>query len=419
MKRYGVLLLVIVWVGLLVGACQPEPEAVVIPTALSLDAISTERAATAQADALTAAALATETPLRLPPTWTPTVPPTDAPTLTPRPPDPAAIIPPTALDEPTGTIFYIYNGTTIGYVSADGTTQSVLPVPQQGERLRDLTASPDRTMMAYVAPSARNNREIYLIDRLGQGQQVTRLGFARVFQPTFRPDGERIAFFASPNPEGPLDIYIVTPDGSGVQQVATTSQAVQNSLTWAANDRNVLFFTDLMLYGVDVISGARYQLTVNDANGAFFSARHHPTENFLLFMREEGRLESGFGGVIVYRLPSDQLAEFPAYQEDARFAGGESLHWASDGSAYLVTQPNGVLVRDWQTSRLATITDTTTITPAATFSPDGQWVAYTDTRPETPDTPQIIIARRDGSGTPRLLTDHPPGTVTTLVWLND
>ena len=72
-----------------------------------------------------------------------------------------------------------------------------------------------------------NRMELFLMNADGSNQrQITNLGGAN-FAPIFTPDGKRIIFASNhKNPRGPaaqnFDLFLINPDGSGVEQVTTS-----------------------------------------------------------------------------------------------------------------------------------------------------------------------------------------------------
>lgn len=400
----------------LLAACSQQ-EQIVIPTVLDLNMIASEQAATTQAQAATAAALVTATREPLPPTWTPTDAPSPAPTTAPDtallPAQPTATTPPPA----TGMLYYIFNGNTIAYASADGANQGVLSVSQTGSRIADLTASPDGTGLLYVGQSAANTREIFRADLTTTTiTAITQLGFGRVFSPVYRPDGEMIAFFASPNPEGPLDIYVATAAGNGVRQVAQTNRAVQNSLTWGSDNSNLVFYTDQWVFAVDTESGARYQLTAEDAIGTYTNALHHPYEPILLFLRDEPVVTTGYFGAFLYRLGTQTLIDFPEKQVDARPGNITSIRWGSDGALLLLLGRDRLIAREWAGGRISEIVVENAAITDAVAHPDGALMAYAAGQGAAQ---QIFITPRDDSAAPIQITNHAGGTISNLVWLRN
>lgn len=405
--QYTVLLLVIL------AACGQEP--IVIPTAIDLNVISTDSAATSQAQMQTAAAFATPTREPLPPTWTPTNPPTDAP-IEAAAADQSLVSPTETPLPAAGTIYYVFNGDTIAYTSPDGNRQGVLPVPQTGSRIADLTGTPDGQTLFYVGQSATNTREIFRADSTGAVTQITRLGYRRIFLPTIRPDGMMLAFFASPNPEGPLDVYVATIEGNGVRLVAQTTRAVQNSLTWGEGSSNRLYYTDESVYAVDTDTNTRYQLTAPDAIGAFFGVLHHPVEPILFVIRNEPVVDTGYFGAFIYRISTQTLTDLPERAIDSRPSSIEALRWGGTGELMLLIGTGRLTVREWAGGRLTEVVDGGRVLSSAVASPDARMIAYVD---EQGGAQQVFAVPRDASSPAAQLTTHTTSQIANLVWLTN
>jgi hypothetical protein len=397
------------------AACQPE--VVVVPTEISLDAISTERSATAAADALTVEALATPTRRPLPETWTPSPSPEPLPTAD----APAAV---NVFSEasatplpPGGVIYYVYDGVTLAYARPDGSDQGVIPIPQNGSRIADLATAPDGAEVIYVGQSANNTREIFALDSSGMVTQLTRLAFPRIISPVYRGDSQMIAFFASPNREGPLDIYVMTRDGNGLRRVAGTSNAVRYSLTWGANDSDVLFYTDLQVFAIDTATNVQYEIAPNDARGEYYSVAHHPLVNELFFVRFEAEFGGSYSGPLIFRVLTDPLQNLPNQLVDSRPGDADEIRWNDTGSGMVILGDESVTLRLWPGGRLIDIAEGGRFAPQAAVSPDAEAVAFVYEGLEANNVPQVFLAQVVNPTEPRQLTHHPSGTISDLVWV--
>ena len=130
----------------LLVACSPSAEA--LPTAIDLNAISTNDAATRLAQTevainstATREAQATlNAPATLPPTWT-------AAPLSTEPSAQDTPVPP-SLASATGTIYFIFNGDSIAMLNADGSHEELILA---GNAPADLILSPDEQWLACTA----------------------------------------------------------------------------------------------------------------------------------------------------------------------------------------------------------------------------------------------------------------------------
>jgi Tol biopolymer transport system component len=385
---------------LLISACQPQSDVGVLPTTIDLDTAATNAAATA-------IALNPPRPT-LPPTWTPT----DVPTATAT----EAAVLPTATPEgfrPQGTIYFIYNGDSISELAADGSFEDLVPVPQTGSPITDLELSPDQTLLAYVGAGLGSGREIYTVNRKTlEVQQISQLGFARVLDITWRPDGAGLAFLASQTPDSPLDIYYVSLDRS--EQRALTQIASPNlqGLSWS-NDGSRLFFSNGPIYGLDIASGETYELTTPTGFGPDFAPAYSPNGDELFYLKSARDLENRLSGGTISSINVSDLNE-PSDEKTAAELYARSLRWSVDGQYLIIATENGVYLQN--TFGFATpAARNTQFAPNPALRPDSERVAYVDVSADTPGVAQVFTADRQGAAVEQI-TRHSEGSITHLVW---
>jgi uncharacterized repeat protein (TIGR01451 family) len=129
---------------------------------------------------------------------------------------------------PDGRIVYVSTdsdgNSEIMRMNADGTgkvklTDTSLPLMNV-----DPSCSPDGTKVAYsrnqLMPDLETNFEIMTMDIDGANQTRLTNRMAIDFQPSWRPDGQRIVFSA--NATGGFELWLIDPDGSGLKQLTFT-----------------------------------------------------------------------------------------------------------------------------------------------------------------------------------------------------
>jgi len=119
--------------------------------------------------------------------------------------------------------------------------------------------------------SGRENKGIFSMSADGTDvTQVTSGHFDR--QPTWSPDGQRIAFVRE-NLDGGSDIFIVNADGSGAKQLTTGSIRPADP-TWSPDGRTIAFAVTTASrictdydYGPDYTYPCGYEVERVDLNG--------------------------------------------------------------------------------------------------------------------------------------------------------
>lgn len=382
-------------------ACQPEAIEPT-PTLFDPNTAATESAATA-------AAVASPTPRALPPTWTPS----PQPTITPTDIDQAPTITPAGFSA-AGTIYYIFNGDAIVRLVADGSFEELIPIPHIGMGLSDLNMSPDSLSLAYVAPGSGSAREIYITDRAGNNtRQISRLGFARVESLAWRPDSGSLAFLASQAPDTPLDIYIVSADGTGQRPLTQLTSRNLRDLAWnRTGDR--LFFSNDAIYALDLATGAISQpLTSLTGFGADFGLVHSPTADQLYYFKPFRDFNTTETFNILSHISTTSVTEIqrevPGMKLPANY-----LSFSPDGKFLLVATSDAIWVQNQDFNTAVQVLSGGSISPVPVFSPTGEQVAYINH--DAAGIPQLFIVSRQG-GQSRQITFHQEGSISDLVWV--
>lgn len=410
------------WILLLgaLAACQPQaPE---LPTLVSLDAVSTDTAATAQmlgatetVVSVTQTAVATlNRPTALPPTWTVAPPPTQPPTaaVSERPTDVPLAVP--------GTIFYVFNGDSIAALKADMSDERLIHV---GDAPAELTLSPDGKFLAFTAQGSGSAREVFITSLDGSyNQQVSCLGFARVTAPAWSPDSLTLAFAGSQTPDGPLGIYAAgvigsgqCPEGNNQRLLGQTDQVQMSDMTWN-NDGSQLFITAGDLFAYDVAKNLFLPPQVNATGyGPNYSVAYRPNSNALFFLKTVYDRNLGKNGGVVFQTDTTRLGDEPLQPQRGISLGAEQIRWSTDGKLLLVTTSQDIYVQRIDINSASQVLKGGNFFPQPVFSPDGEWIAYVDGGADVITVPQIYLVDRKGENR-KQISFHKEGTITDLNW---
>jgi dipeptidyl aminopeptidase/acylaminoacyl peptidase len=398
MRILVMLLLCLMMFGCQSGEATPAPP----PTLIDLNAIATESAATAFA-------IASPTRRPLPPTWTPSPEPTLAPTEIGELPT----VTPEGFSA-AGTIYYIFNGDAIVRLLGDGSFEELIPIPHIGMGISDLTLSPDGQFLAYVGPGNGSAREIYITDRQGVNtRQVSQLGFARIIQPAWRPDSSALAFLASQAPDMPLDIYIVSVDGSGQRPLTQGRSQETRDLAWNQSGDS-LFFSDGTVYGLDLATGTvSIPLSVPTGFGPETALTHSPNNAELYYFKPFRNFDTGLNENTLTHINTQSTAEAPEEIPGVKLLANR-LRFSADGEYLLISGDNGIWVQNQGFNTAIEVLNDGKVPPLPALSPNNEQIAYVNT--DDAGIQQVYTVSRQG-GQPLQITFHQEGTITDLAWV--
>ena len=424
---------------LLLAACGPSSD--VLPTAIDLNTIATNDAATRAAGEANAAAtsasqtevaaLTTATsialstlnaPTGLPPTWTPSpIPP--VPTQSVLPTQPLITAPPVE-----GTIYYGFNGDSIAMLAADGSSDELILV---GGKPADILLSPDEQWLAYTADDGEGVREVYVMSLQTEGipddqwyrtLRVSCLGFARVVYPVWSADSRILAFAASETPEGALGIYTVELAGSNQCPVANRQRGLVQTqfteitgLTWKP-DNTQLFLTSGAVYAVDYADGKLYPpLTQPSGYGPDFAPTFRPNTTDLYYLKTQRDDESTLIGGALSFVSSLDLTTLPLFEQRGTIFLAQSMGFSRDGKLVLASGRQDVLLQNMDVGSAVVVVSGAKFAPQAVLSPDAGYIAYIDSGAGENLIQQVWMVDRRGNNR-RQLTFHEEGTIASLNW---
>ena len=206
--------------------------------------------------------------------------------------------------------------------------------------------------------------EIYVMESDGSNQVRLTIDPARDYDPSWSPDGERIAFVSN-RERGVEQIYVMDSDGGNSMRL--TDDSTHQEPAWSPNGGKIAYVRN---------RGGR-QIWIMDADGG----------------------------------NQTQLTEV---------GNNRHLAWSPDGTriAFVSTRDRalGLYVMEENGSNTVRLAPDMNITSNPTWSPDGQWIAYDESLGVWPS--QIYVVESDGGGQPERLTDNLP-TKSSPAWSPD
>jgi Tol biopolymer transport system component len=278
-------------------------------------------------------------------------------------------------------------------------------------------------LLAYTAQGSGSARELF-VSKLDATytQQVSCLGFARVLDPTWSPDGTGFIFAASQTADGPLGIYMADfagsgdcPSGNNQRQIAQLEQTTLSSFTWSP-DGSLVFFSSNALYAINAVMGEMFPpLTIPTGYGPDFSPAHSPRSPQLLYLKTERDEESGAKSGTIFQINSAQIEDPPLKETRGAPLKAQGLRWSSDGLFLAIAGERDVWVQDQRVNSSLQVVTGANFYPQPVFSPDAEQLAYVNAAPNAMTIQQVFVVNRDGEN-PTQITFHQEGTISDLNW---
>jgi hypothetical protein len=410
---------------LLLAACGPSAEA--LPTAIDINAISTNDAATrlAQAEVAVNATAARDAqatlnaPATLPPTWT-------AAPLATEPLTQASLAPSTSASA-TGTIYYIFNGDSIAMLNADGSHEELILA---GNAPADLLLSPDEQWLAFSQQINDTVREVFVMslktenvpaDQQYKPLQVSCLGFASVVHPVWSVDNRILAFAASQALNGALGIYTADassqcPVGNHQRGLVQTQFKSITGMTWDANNKQI-YFASGSVYAVDTAIGTLYPpLTSPTGYGPDSYPVYRPNSTTLYYLKTEQDEQTSLIGGVLSQVDTTKFDSLPLTELRGTMLIAQIFHFSSDGRLLVASGTQNAFVQNMDVGSAVSVVQNAKFPPQAILSPDAETVAYVDAGAGPNLVQQVWIVNRRGTNAQQLTT-HKEGTITNLNWV--
>jgi Tol biopolymer transport system component len=261
----------------------------------------------------------------------------------------------------------------------------------------------------------------FIADADGTGEQPLPIpnGWSGPLSPVWAPDGSRLVVNLWREPSGPGRAAIINPDGSGFRLLAPGKlDASMGCSAWSPDSSKLLCSVDSDHHALDGIYSIRvdgtaltrlttspYHHTVGSAGecgGGDSEADYSPDGSQFVFMRK--RCGTGpdpssdeAGALYVGNTDGTGLRRITAYGE-ARSHPGGNVRWSPGGTEILFESQDHQLRLvhpDGSASTGVNLPLGNADGPA--WSPDGQWIVFSLTLPESAGVAHLYRARPDGT----------------------
>jgi Tol biopolymer transport system component len=140
------------------------------------------------------------------------------------------------MPDPGGRGLYLVNGKSTGYLTVYN-TRTKQSVDIAGENATQPVFSRSGKRLMYITIPSRDRNELWVADV--DGSNKSRLAHAvSIGTGYWSPDDSRLAFFTE-EPGKELKIYLVHPDGSGLQTLKWANDIAVQAVDWSADQKSV------------------------------------------------------------------------------------------------------------------------------------------------------------------------------------
>ena len=261
--------------------------------------------------------------------------------------------------------------------------------------------------IVYSVPPAKiaftstrgGNFEIYTMDSNGANQVRLTEDPAYDVEPSWSPDGDRIAFVSARDKRG-LNIHVMDADGRNL--MGLTKESSNTEPAWSPDGTKIAFIRakgGTHVWVMDADGGNQMQLTHLGSNYnpswspdgvriAFVTRKRHGGPEIYVIDRNGNNEE---------RLTHDlEKKGHPSWSPDGQWIAHESLH-RGDGSQIFVVRTDGSGHRKQLTRKLPH-------KERPAWSPDGGWIAYVEVVPNKNTTIHLMTA--EGEYLKQLSAEH-------------
>jgi len=280
------------------------------------------------------------------------------------------------------------------------------------------------------------NAEIYLMETDGSGQTRLTDDPAEDRDPSWAPDGTKLVFAS--NRDGDFDLYTMNLDGTGLTKLVDTDDDeawpvwspdgtkiafVRGTVdsSWYRGDNIYVLMDDPRLYVVDLDTGEQTRL--GSSIQSLYAPSWSPDGTRLAYHEiRETVLGGGWGAVTLLNLKVIEIATGDTETVAQSMATTQRVFfyshpaWSPDGELIALEYAEANRSRPGRiTSTVSTIEpgggnrdavargDMDNVLTEPSWSPDGAWIAYTNS--SMYDLPSdIYVIASDGSGAPTRLT---------------
>lgn len=292
------------------------------------------------------------------------------------------------------------------------------------EAAGDPQISPDGRWIAYVRQSGdimadRYRRTIWLVDTRTGRQMPVAAAPGTASQPRWSPDGDRLAYIATPEGAQP-QLYVRWMDSGATARITGLPEA-PSSIAWSPDGRQIAY----TMFVPD--DPPRLGTRPDKPEGARWADDLQVIESVVYRFDGAGYLDAGYEHIFVVSADggAPRQLSYGAYND------GGPLSWTPDGRTILFSANrhdnwqrdaanSEIYALDVATSRITPLTDRYGPDSEPAVSPDGRLIAYTgyDDHERSYENAVLYVMNADGSNA-RALTTALDRSVGSPVWSAD